>query len=237
MEGRSRKWHDDPEMKGPLLERRLEPFAVEYIQDRLREGNTLASEVLATVDFSCGHVSTCLPENVTLNSLADLRTGGKLPVPSSDLWRGTDRNGELLLMIPIPNSDDWLIDQIKSFLTAKRSSVCIFEDSLKRPSDPVLRNISTRYATHGNEVYHVLLNQDADRATIQSVVRAARSIPTFVGVFAEEEINPADISRLSDVKIRRLAERATGVVVGAFDGEGYLVWSRDVQPIKAGRTT
>jgi hypothetical protein len=208
----------------------MPPFSIEYIEQRLLDGNALAKAVLDFVPLQQGQVVSCLPQGVALTSLRDFRTGGKLPSPPVSEWQSTQREDETLLMIPVPSTDDWLAEKVRAFLTGDPERLCIFEDALKRYGDPVLSKVPTRYATFDKEVYHLLLSVDAQQERILKAIRTARSIPTFIGVMTKW-VGSAPNSHhtsISSSTIRSLAERAEKIIVGAFDGEGYLVWHKPV---------
>jgi hypothetical protein len=211
-----------------LAERHLPPFAIDYVEGCLQDGNALAKAVLEIVPLRQGQVVTCLPKSVIPRSPHDFRTGGKLPPPPVSDWRSTEREGETLLMIPVPTTDDWLVENVKAFLGGGASRICVFEDSLKRVGDPVLREVSTRYATFDKEVYHLLLAADVQREQVLRVIRTARSIPTFIGVLTEWPSGMPTSPPISLVAttIRALAEATHKLIIGAFDGEGYLIWSK-----------
>lgn len=211
-----------------MAEQHLPQFAIEYIEQSLLDGNALARAVLDLVPLRQGRVVTCLPEGVVPRSLGDFRTGGKLPSPPVSDWRSTQRDDETLLMIPVPTTDGWLVEHIKAFLRGGPNRVCIFEDALRRVGDPVLRKVSTRYATFDKEIYHVLLGADAQHEQILAVIRSAKSVPTFIGALTEwHGIAPSSHPiALSASTIRELAQAADKVIAGAFDGEGYVIWER-----------
>jgi hypothetical protein len=215
-------------MNARLVEQPLDSWAVEYVQQRLLHGNALAAAALEVLPLEKGTVTTCLPQGTVLKRLEDFRTGGKLPTPPSSEWSSTERNDEILLMIPIPNTDDWLAAKVGEFLAEAEEHVCVFEDPLARVGDPVLRNMDTRYATFGGEIYHLILTSDSDQAYIRKVLKRAKGIPTFIGVFTESRTNLAEKRPLnfSTRDIQALAAQAKKLVVGAFDGESYLIWDR-----------
>src|SRR5262249_31937029 len=132
-----------------------------------------------------GTITTYLPSGTRLTRLEDFRTGGKLPTPPPSEWSSTERNDEILLMIPIPNTDDWLAGKVSEYLSEAENRVCIFEDAVARAGDPILQKIDTRYATFGPEVFHLALSSESDTAYIRKVLRRAKGIPTFIGFFTE----------------------------------------------------
>lgn len=204
-------------------------MAVEYVEQRLRDGNSLAHEIVENIALEKGQITTCLPKKVSLSSVDDFYMGGKLPTPSPSEWKVATRKDDLLLMRPIPSTDDWLVTKIKDFLISGRHHVCVLEDSLKQVGDVVLDNLTTTYATFNKEIYHVLFSTDADEQTIKKVLKSAKSIPTFIGTLTEWQGSRPTTSpiRLSATQLELLAMKTDSFIVGAFDGESYLIWQSD----------
>jgi len=197
----------------------------------LLHGNALAAAALDVLPLAKGTITTYLPSGTPIRGLEDFRTGGKLPTPPPSEWSSTERNDEILLMIPIPNTDDWLAKKVSEYLSEAENRVCIFEDALTRTGDPIVQKMDTKYATFGAEIYHLILSSDSDPAYIRKVLRRAKGIPTFIGFFTEWQASQPQGSPigLSNGDIQALTVRANKVVVGAFDGESYLIWSRSAE--------
>jgi hypothetical protein len=119
---------------------------------------------------------------------------------------------------------------IRSFL-GQRGSCCIFEDAKSRPTDPWIQSEDGRIKNLDDEVYYVLDEKDAnDEEKIARTVRDAQSGWHFVGVMSLPPRNgrlSGGGRNLSADDLRALAERAVVILVGAYDGEGYLVWSKN----------
>lgn len=213
-----------------LEEQALPPFAIDYVEQCLLDGNALAKAVLEVVPLREGRVLTCLPKGVAPTSLQDFRTGGKLPPPPVSEWRHIERQDETLLMIPVSPTNDWLVEHIKRFLRGGAKRICVFEDALKRVGDPVLHDLSTRYATFGKEIYHLILDSDAEDERILKVMRSARSVPTFIGALTRwrGELPTSHRISLAPATIHALAQAVDKLVIGAFDGEGYLIWNKAI---------
>lgn len=216
-------------MSAPLVETKLGPIALRFFRERLANGRTLAQHALTTLPLPTGQISTFLPAGVIPRSLEDFRAGGKLPTPPTSDWKGLQSTDETLLMIPVPNTDYWLVKKIKDYLLQSKNRVCIFEDALKHPSDVVMRKLSTRYAIFGDEIYHLLFHEDAHDERIAETVNAARSVPTFIGAMSVWSGEPQEIRLrvLSLAQLQLLANSAQKLFVGAYDGEGYLIWDRE----------
>jgi len=212
-------------MNVTLVETSPGEVAQRFMQERLASGNTLAQYIARSVKLEEGHTRTLLPKGVIPKSMEDFKTGGKLATPPVSEWRGTRRRGETLLMIPVPNTNSWLAGKIKTYLSQATNRICIIEDALKQPNDEVLHNHSTRYATYRDEVYHLLLYDDAQDDRIVNTLAAAQSVPTFIGSLSmcrEGSIGSA----LSLDQLQSLAGKTQELFVGAYDGEGYLYWTK-----------
>jgi len=215
-------------MNANLVEARVVPPAEQYIRDRLADGNALSKALLKLLPIERGQIITCLPPGVVPQSLQDFSTGGKLPTPHTSEWKAAESRGESLLMIPVPSTSAWITSKIREYLREESDHLCVLEDALARPTDPALRKRATRHTVHGDEVYHILLSQDAQYERVEATLRAATSTLPLIGILStSEETRSGDsLGTLSTVLLEALASRAQKILVGAYDGEGYLVWER-----------
>ena len=209
----------------------LGPEAIEYIRKCLSDGNTLARYLLQKLNLDRGRVVTFLSSDVTAEAAKQFTTGGKLPMPPKSQWRYAEGERSKWRMVPIPDTDSCLVAIIEAFLNAEEKRVCIFEDDLSRPNDPILSRSVARLLTFKDEVYHFLSGRDVESSKIRQTIRQAKSIPLFIGAMTsvpEESSFSYKARRItitSDKLLRILAERTEKIVVGAYDGEGYLIWN------------
>src|SRR5690606_34240342 len=134
-------------------------------------------------------------------------------------------------MVPIPNTSAILATIISEHLVATSSRVCVFEDANTRPSDPVFHRIKTPVFTFENEVYHFARGGAADSGEIQQLIRAASSW-LVIGVLAAlpSGVVLENRSEVPDATLDALASGAEKIIVGAYDGEGYVIWSEPNGP-------
>jgi hypothetical protein len=79
---------------------------------------------------------------------------------------------------------------------------------------------------HGTEVYHVVRSDNASLAEVEQSFVDASSWLT-IGTLSIGIIDGlTDRGELSLATLTDMAEKAQIVIVGAYDGEGYLVWER-----------
>lgn len=205
--------------------------AIKYIYECLKDGKTLSRYLLEKLDLKSGKVTTFLPADIS-DEEAKRFTEGKLKEPPPQTHRYiTAENGAKLRMVPKLDMSFWLINVIQTFLNIEAKRCCIFEDANAQPNDPYLASIKTRFLIFNEEVYHFLLWKDLDAERILKTIRHAESW-LFIGAMTsipEESVFSHEAQKItiaSDELIRLLAERTEKIVVGAYDGEGYLIWSK-----------
>lgn len=192
-------------------EARFPKGAQQYIRECLEEGNSLARHLLTQLDPDSGTVSAFLPPHVAPDSATRFRYGG---------------------IAHAEESEACLITLVQAFLSRRERRLCLFENALAQPHDPVLASAETRLCIFKDEVYHFLSEQDNDSQKIRQTIRAAASPYLCIGVLTslpQESQILCETQRViltSDEVLRGLAERAETIVVGAYDGEGYLIWQR-----------
>jgi hypothetical protein len=95
---------------------------------------------------------------------------------------------------------------------------------LALPTDPFLVDVEMPFVRSGDGIYF-FATSEMPPASVRQVLRAVPDYP-YVGCFStlppgtlrdREEIGPELIELLS--------RNAAAVVIGAFDGEGYLLWA------------
>ena len=214
------KWGIEGEaMSTSFREISLGPEAIDYVRDRLESGNTLSTLLLKVHDLKVGRIVTKLPLVVDDEKAKDFETGGKLPPIV----------GEFTSLEPVPNTDSVLLEEIRRFLTEADNNVCIFENASAKPGDPFLQSLQTRFSIFDNEIYHLLCPSDIDDDRILKTIGSARSW-LFIGAMTSASDARGGLcsekKELSESDLNLLAERTKKIIVGAYDGEGFLVWSR-----------
>jgi hypothetical protein len=181
--------------------------AVAWIRARLESGNTLAKRLLA-LPLDGGSVAATLPPDAPDTAFARFDAGG--------VTRRAATEPEVA-------------ELVAGYLRQGGGRCAVFEDALSRRGDPVLAKQGGRYAWVGDEVYHLLLPGD-DRAQVTAALRRATSF-SFLGVLAASGGGELRAGQdLAPGALDALARAADHLLVGAYDGEGVLVWSRGHPP-------
>jgi hypothetical protein len=204
-------------MEETYREIELGAAGIAYIRECLEAGKTFARLLLQTHDLNMGKAVTKLPASVDDEAAKDFDSGGKLP----ELYPRTTN------LQAVPDSDFLMMPEINRFLSESSANICILEDSLANPTDPFLQSVKTRYSAFQDEVYHLICQPDNNSDTISKTLRQAHSWLTIGALTsAPEEMGVcAQLGELKLSSLTTLAQKAQEIIVGAYDGEGYVIWT------------
>jgi hypothetical protein len=176
--------------------------ALRYIRSALSDGATLG--LLASRTLSTGpEIYAFVPKRAGAAGLPAFAEGG--------LCEATD-------------SRDGLISLVEHHLAAVPHATVIFEDVLARPDDAWLQTSSLRVATHENEVYYLVLAEDAGTEVVARTVARGFCARHEVAVFSDlSDLRLGSPPKLSGDDLEAIVRRARKIAVGAFDGESFLL--------------
>jgi hypothetical protein len=200
----------------------LDDRAKSYMRSYLQDGNTLSHRILATSRLSDGTVTTLLPSTITREDAHDFVHAGKFPESQRIRHPGS-------LRIPLVDIGFYPAERFERFLRARKNNLCVFEGMYAKPQDPFLSRVKSRVYTYGDEVYFVLLSQDARQPEIRQAIREAgwwRGI-TAIMTSIPEPVTPQwlEAKEWDSDQLTLLATRLEALVLGAYDAEGYLIWT------------
>jgi hypothetical protein len=197
-----------------------------YIRNRLELGKTFARYLLDN-DLSSARILTMLPRSVSPRAALNLETGILAAPPSESHIPFVDKTGRKGRLVPKPNMDPALIDLVRNYLSVGNRRVMIFEDALARPTDPWFLKSPGHFLSFDNEILHIVAEEDAmNEQAIGDTIKRSRSW-LFIGAMTSfpERLRVADrVTKIDDSLLRALAKSSKGIVVGAYDGEGFVVW-------------
>jgi hypothetical protein len=178
------------------------------MRDSLSQGRALSSALLA-LPLREGTVTTWLPKGINVHVREAFQMGGILP---GNLHHQAEHKLGLY---------------ISSFLGRTENHCAVFEHALARASDPFLAGETSQYFICGGDVYFFLTARDLDVEVILKAIQSAKTY-LFNGVLADlSEISAiSNREHVTEQTLRKLAENTKHLIVGAYDGEGYLMWDR-----------
>jgi hypothetical protein len=176
--------------------------ALAYITSVLEPGNALCRALLTNVNFKAGTISGFVPDEIRVATVSDFK-----------MDRGLRRNVSL----------DHLAAVIKCALADDK--VAILENRYAHRMDPWLKTCRSRLLPVGEEVYHVLTDEDLmDR--IHSTIVEADTAGLLVGIICHLSGGFDALSQtvLGAADFDSLVGRTSLLIVEAFDGGGFLEW-------------
>jgi len=210
-----------------ITEASVRAAAVKYIRRQLVKGKSLAKALLEAVDFEGGRVMTLSPTPLSPTEAMQFDWGH---APQTQAKPENIKIGDTsYVAVPTANANGQLVAAIYDELR-KAQSACFLENSLAEAHDSWLQRAKSRIITNGTEVYHTLFSVDRDKGKIEAAIREWHYLPTSIGALGSmNEEASAHIASAKIVTTERLiafAKTAQSVFVGAYDGEGYVVWNK-----------
>jgi hypothetical protein len=206
----------------------LNSGALEYIIECLEHGHTLARFLLETQDLLSGTVFTFADQNINPGQLMDFKRGGI--VPANGVRRYISANdGSRYLMVAKSNTVNELTSVTRDYLRAHPSNICIFEDPLASSSDPLDFSFEIDCLIYNEEVYYSLERSDSENDKVLNTINEANS-SLLIGVMTKSPeffVQPSNNKKNITVSnLESFAAKAEIIVVGAYDGEGFLIWNK-----------
>jgi hypothetical protein len=196
--------------------------AVLYMESILTRGHTLAKFLLQRIKLQDGKVIVLTSDPLDSAEVLEFESG-HFP---QEVVPGTV-GGLPGSISPVVDSDDQLVELIRELLGTP-DSICIMENQSARADWPWLQRVKSFAVTHESEVFHLVFSKDRSQHGIADTIREARRIPVFIGAVgritkeAAKSIQKQKTITTSDLE--SVAGTARLVFVGAYDGEGYVIW-------------
>lgn len=200
---------------------------ISYVLKSLRYGRMLSNLTARYLPIEKGKVKTFAHHSVEITDLSQFETtwiGRDLPesirnFPEDDSKRGID-----------PEMNFFVVPAIQDFLAERNQNICIHEHIDARPTPQRMKH----YADYpvltfaDQDVYFFI---DDAEATIASIRQPFGTIPSWNAkaflTSLPDNAEPLRKHQEIDLNLLKLmAKRTEKIIVGAYDGEGYLIWSR-----------
>jgi hypothetical protein len=195
--------------------------ALTYVRDQLATGKTLSGFLSQAVQRSTGELSYMTPRPLDSAEALEFEIGHTFDFSSPRAVTVGNISGALY---PTPNTEKELVDSIKSRLV-DTDHFCLLENSLAAPSDPWLHQAKSHVLPYGDEVYHLasysehVLNAVSEATNVTGLVGMVGRMPDAASVLGGAQ-------HLSLAELEAIGMSAECIIVGAFDGEGYVMWLR-----------
>ena len=206
--------------------------AILYVKECLSDGHTLAHHLLETVNLDSGSVSTFVPYDANEGLPHDFKHGPLLQQPHPEsVISDQNKADSKIMMIATPNTDSLLTETISEYLNANKGRIVILEDAMARPSDPCMKTVKkTTWRAFHDEVYYFLKCPDCSHTQVGQALKDAQSTyPVLLGAMItlpHEQRFIIGQGNLTSKALKTVADYTEHIIVGAYDGEGYVIWSK-----------
>ncbi len=204
--------------------------AIAFMRECLAQGHTLAKFLTLRPDLDHGTIFAPVPPAIELDPIRNFRHGPLLPSPTTNNHvEYSDEEGKSISVVPVPSTNHILEQLIRNYLKQSNHKVCVFEDALATASDPYLKDLSIRMLTLNKEVYYVLLSTDNSEDAVRRTIRqAANPHPGLIAMVTTMTGDDFSFRRgvITRDGLKRLSDKAEKIILGAYHGEGYLIWEK-----------
>lgn len=196
----------------------------DYFSSILKDGNTLSFTLLKIIDFNRGNFFTLLPEEANLPRIYQFSYGGIIspkdvgykPVYVKNLQKK-------FTPLYVHTLKEELVDFINDFLNKNQNFICLFEDVLKKSSD---RDLLDEYKMfYEREVYYLVDYFHKTNEIISKILFESEEVWHFVSIITE--VKNVIEKELTINTIEQMIQNIKLIIIGAYDGEGYVFWERN----------
>lgn len=199
---------------------------IEYVKDNLKGASTLSDELLNSIDLTKGSFFTLLPEGSDLQRIYEFVAGVVLP-QNPDI--GYKVNGKNATYSLVPSIRNELSVLILRRLKQNKNFTCVFDDALRKMSDPglELRNIIYNYKEEVCYIFNDLyINENL---ILDCLEKSSSSFWHSLGILSKIDLSDFDSRELSLGDLKKISANAVEIIIGAYDSEGYVFWERSRQ--------
>ncbi len=189
----------------------LDSQALEYIVDELSQGRELAKAVLLNTFLQKGKLFTYSPEKFDIREMDDL--------------------GESISYL----SDEYVLQpfreiigrEIVNYCNESESHIAIFETLGHVPVPPSLEDPGIRYFSIKGNKYDYIVKDFVQSIRIERYLIDSSIYPTVIVLTTLPfGITIQPYQEIDEDLITSLATNANKIIIGAFDGEGYVIWEK-----------
>jgi hypothetical protein len=196
-----------------------------YCKDILSDGNALSKLIYNLLPFNTGIFYTLLPENADLSRLHFFEHGGILPkFPEEEIYiKGFDKPfiGERVNSI----NPELAIFFNRQLMRGNGRSI-IFEEVVKSPGDPHTDFLKSHGLLYKEEIYYLLSQKDNKLEIISRAINESYDFSHFVCVITQTSFEDIEDKKFTLKKMKEVCENIEFLIIGAYDGEGYIFWER-----------
>lgn len=179
--------------------------SLEYLEKNLTETNELSSHILEVLNSASGVFYVLFPEDLESERIYDFNGGNVTPNVDKEICH-------------------YVVGKIKD----NRFS-CIFDDVNVNLSDEFKDEFSVSYSSfYEDEVYYVIKRKELSEDVFLKCMAASDGIWHSLCVVTHFDLDDVIGKQLDRDVVKEICVNAQLVMIGAYDGEGYIFWERSL---------
>lgn len=185
----------------------LNEQAIQYIKDEIKNGGVLFNQFLL-MNFNRGSVFSFLPFSQSKAISLDYSE-------SLSYLTGMHYLNEIELLI---------VKLISDYLNNNPNKYAVFE-TMAMKGDPIINKCGMQAFYVKGRSYDFISGSDKTKP-IKKCLDDAQGYPTIIGLIntQNEDFTIIKDQEFTDIEIIKFMNFLEGLIIGAFDGEGYIVW-------------
>lgn len=193
-----------------------------YVKDSLDEANILSKAILDLLNFKNGNFFTLLPFGANTTRISNFEEGLILPQNPEKKYLVNEHTTTYSVIPTIKNEiSTFILSKIQS----KKNLSCIFDDILRSPEDKNYNGLFDKFGvTCEEEVYYFLSKNIISKDLIVECLRASNAFWHSLGVLTDVNLDNKIFRRISIKELQEIGSKAKMLIIGAYDGEGYVFW-------------
>ena len=185
--------------------------------------NALSKEILKIIDFEKGIFFTLLSSDANLDRLYKFEEGGILPQNPEKKIKVMGKN---YIGCQIPSIDEELAQLLINKIQKKSIMSIMFDDVIRSKFDK-----NDLYKSCGvffdNEIYYLLNNRNITLENLKICLIQSNAFWHSLCVLTKSDCKEIKNQTLSLNQIIEICKNAQFIILGAYDGEGYVFWEKE----------
>lgn len=177
-------------------------IAMEYFYTNLNESNALSSSLLKFVDFNSGKFFALLPNETDPTKINDFRCGGIAKAVRTHI------SSVVLSKMKLSPKLGCIIDDVTA----------AFKSNYQEPLFDCCGLV------YDKEIYYILTQKTATIELIDQCFLASNAIWHSLCVLTSIDFKDKGEKTLSLQKMEEISLNTQMIILGAYDGEGYIFW-------------
>ena len=195
-----------------------------YFLDHINCGKILSKRIIEKIDFTKGSFFTILPSDAKLDKLFDFSHGGIIPpIPCEGESYHIKGSFEEFHPNKIITMDYECSEFMASFLKKNNENWAVIENYMLNPDSAYVNFQNVKMIPFNCDVYY-FLNRSNSIKEIHETIRKSNQVWHFLAVLTR--LKNDLFSCLTDTIIHQICENLEFVIVGSYDGEGYIFWEK-----------